>query len=101
MDERAAHTFAAEVLAPVLDRPQVEATQLLGTLRAWLHASGHWDHTAAALSVHRNTVRNRIAKIAALLDLDLTDPGVRVDLWPALEWCDPATLPEPPAGGLP
>jgi DNA-binding PucR family transcriptional regulator len=37
-----------------------------------------------ALSVHRNTVRQRIARCSALLAVDLDDPDVRMELWFAL-----------------
>ncbi|CAM5583983.1 PucR family transcriptional regulator [Streptomyces tanashiensis] len=37
-----------------------------------------------ALEIHRNTVRQRIARCAALLDRDLDDPDVRMELWFAL-----------------
>ncbi|MEU6312770.1 helix-turn-helix domain-containing protein [Streptomyces sp. NPDC047014] len=54
------------------------------TLRGWLAHHGSWDRTAAALGVHRNTVRQRIARAAALLGRDLDDPDVRMELWFAL-----------------
>ncbi|MFF7979931.1 helix-turn-helix domain-containing protein [Streptomyces sp. NPDC007901] len=44
------------------------------------------DRTAAVLGVHRNTVRHRLAWVADLLDLDLQDPGTRMELWFALQW---------------
>jgi DNA-binding PucR family transcriptional regulator len=31
-------------------------------------------------------VRHRLARIAELLDVDLQDPGVRMELWFALHW---------------
>ncbi|MFI8822384.1 PucR family transcriptional regulator ligand-binding domain-containing protein [Streptomyces sp. NPDC053431] len=74
-DEAAAH--ARTLLAP-LSEPLRE------TLRAWLSLHGSWDRTAVALDVHRNTVRQRIARCAALLDRDLDDPDVRMELWFAL-----------------
>lgn len=37
-----------------------------------------------ALSVHRNTVRQRIGRCAELLDVDLNDMDVRAELWFAL-----------------
>ncbi|MFH8724133.1 PucR family transcriptional regulator [Streptomyces termitum] len=73
--EAAAH---ARVLLAPLSGPQAE------TLRAWLSLHGSWDRTATALGVHRNTVRQRIARCAALLDRDLDDPDVRMELWFAL-----------------
>ncbi|MFJ8936262.1 helix-turn-helix domain-containing protein [Streptomyces sp. NPDC102365] len=75
--EAAAH--ARTVLAPVAGNPA-----LVETLRMWLSLHGSWDRTAVALSVHRNTVRQRIARCAALLDTDLDDPDVRMNLWFAL-----------------
>ncbi|MFC5632758.1 PucR family transcriptional regulator [Streptomyces bullii] len=76
-DEAAAHARA--LLAPVAGQPA-----LTETLRTWLSLHGSWDRTAVALSVHRNTVRQRIARCAALLDADLDDPDVRMELWFAL-----------------
>ncbi|MFG3345507.1 PucR family transcriptional regulator ligand-binding domain-containing protein [Streptomyces sp. NPDC048018] len=74
-DEAAAH---ARTLLTPLSEPLRE------TLRAWLSLHGSWDRTAVALDVHRNTVRQRITRCAALLDRDLDDPDVRMELWFAL-----------------
>ncbi|MEV6940925.1 PucR family transcriptional regulator ligand-binding domain-containing protein [Streptomyces sp. NPDC051172] len=76
-DEAAAH--ARTLLAPIAGTPA-----LTETLRTWLSLHGSWDRTAVALSVHRNTVRQRIARCAALLDTDVDDPDVRMELWFAL-----------------
>ncbi|MEV0243956.1 helix-turn-helix domain-containing protein [Streptomyces sp. NPDC050674] len=75
--EAAAHARA--LLAPVLAHPA-----LTETLRTWLSLHGSWDRTAVALSVHRNTVRQRVARCAALLETDLDDPDARMELWFAL-----------------
>ncbi|WP_245234712.1 PucR family transcriptional regulator [Streptomyces flavochromogenes] len=74
-DEAGAHARA--LLAP-LTEPLAE------TLRVWLSLHGGWDRTAVAMDIHRNTVRQRIARCAALLDRDLDDPDVRMELWFAL-----------------
>ncbi|MFF8775886.1 PucR family transcriptional regulator ligand-binding domain-containing protein [Streptomyces sp. NPDC015140] len=74
-----AEAHARALLAPVADVPA-----LTETLRTWLSLHGSWDRTAVALSVHRNTVRQRIARCAALLETDLDDPDVRMELWFAL-----------------
>ncbi|MGW0751831.1 helix-turn-helix domain-containing protein [Streptomyces sp. NPDC002587] len=58
------------------------------TLRAWLAHHGSWDRTAAALGVHRNTVRQRVARAATLLARDLDDPDTRMELWFALRGLD-------------
>ncbi|MEU7056200.1 helix-turn-helix domain-containing protein [Streptomyces sp. NPDC046197] len=76
-DEADAHARA--LLAPITAVPA-----LTDTLRTWLSLHGSWDRTAVALSVHRNTVRQRIARCAALLGTDLDDPDVRMELWFAL-----------------
>jgi hypothetical protein len=76
-EEAAAH--ARTLLSPVAAHPA-----LTETLRTWLSLHGSWDRTAVALSVHRNTVRQRIARCAALLETDLDDPDVRMELWFAL-----------------
>ena len=75
--EAAAHARA--LLAPIEQSPA-----LVDTLRTWLSLHGSWDRTAVALNVHRNTVRQRIARCASLLNADLDDPDVRMDLWFAL-----------------
>ncbi|MEV6051239.1 PucR family transcriptional regulator [Streptomyces sp. NPDC052107] len=74
-----AEAHASALLAPLAGRPE-----LAETLRNWLALHGSWDRTAVALDVHRNTVRQRIARCAALLDTDLDDPDVRMELWFAL-----------------
>jgi hypothetical protein len=66
-------------LAPLADSPA-----LVETLRTWLSLHGSWDRTAAAMDIHRNTVRQRIGRCATLLDADLDDVDVRMELWFAL-----------------
>ncbi|MGW7359049.1 PucR family transcriptional regulator [Streptomyces sp. NPDC054802] len=66
-------------LAPLADSPA-----LVETLRTWLTLHGSWDRTAAAMDIHRNTVRQRIGRCATLLDADLDDVDVRMELWFAL-----------------
>ncbi|MGW2044329.1 helix-turn-helix domain-containing protein [Streptomyces sp. NPDC001858] len=77
-DEARAH--ARTLLAPL-----AASAPLSETLRTWLSLHGSWDRTAVALSVHRNTVRQRIARCAILLGTDLDDPDVRMELWFALK----------------
>ncbi|MYW42510.1 helix-turn-helix domain-containing protein, partial [Streptomyces sp. SID161] len=74
-----AETHARTLLAPLAGQPA-----LTETLRTWLSLHGSWDRTAVALGVHRNTVRQRIARCTGLLAADLDDPDVRMELWFAL-----------------
>ncbi|WP_327168128.1 helix-turn-helix domain-containing protein [Streptomyces subrutilus] len=89
LDPAEARAYAEALLAP-LGRAHAD------TLRAWLAHHGSWDRSAAALGVHRNTVRQRIARCAALLALDLDDPDTRMELWFALRHTEPEG---PPGGG--
>ncbi|WP_329385329.1 PucR family transcriptional regulator [Streptomyces sp. NBC_01351] len=75
--EAEARAHAEALLAPL-------SPVLRDTLRAWLAHHGSWDRTATALGVHRNTVRQRMARTAALLGRDLDDADVRMELWFAL-----------------
>ncbi|MBW5481488.1 helix-turn-helix domain-containing protein, partial [Streptomyces bambusae] len=85
--EAEARAHAEALLGPL-------SPALRETLRAWLAHHGSWDRSAAALGVHRNTVRQRIARGAALLGRDLDDPDTRMELWFALRW-----VPGAPRGG--
>ncbi|MEU6892260.1 helix-turn-helix domain-containing protein [Streptomyces sp. NPDC046557] len=81
LDPAEARAHAEALLAP-LTRAQT------ATLRGWLAHHGSWDRSAAALGVHRNTVRQRIARCAVLLGRDLDDPDTRMELWFALRTLD-------------
>jgi hypothetical protein len=81
-----AEALARTRFAPLATAGTPGPSALLETLRTWLSLHGSWDRTAAALDVHRNTVRQRIARVAELLDTDLGDTDVRMELWFALHW---------------
>ncbi|AJT69825.1 hypothetical protein T261_8230 [Streptomyces lydicus] len=81
-----ARELARSRFAPLARAGTPGASALLETLRTWLTLHGSWDRTAAVLQIHRNTVRHRLARVAELLDVDLQDPGVRMELWFALHW---------------
>lgn len=72
--------FAASTLAPLHGHDE-----LIRSLHAWLAHHGQWDPAAARLGVHRHTLRNRIRKAEELLDRRLDQPGVRAELWLALQ----------------
>ncbi len=81
-----AESLARARFAPLADAGPPGGPVLLETLRVWLALHGSWDRTATALQLHRNTVRQRITRIAGLLDADLADADVRMELWFALRW---------------
>ncbi|MGX1757495.1 helix-turn-helix domain-containing protein [Streptomyces lydicus] len=88
-----AQQHAQALLAPLAGSPA-----LLSTLHNWLSLHGSWDRTASALGIHRNTVRQRITRIAGLLDTDLDDPDARMELWFALRSLDRGAAPRAPGG---
>lgn len=73
-----------DVLGPLIDADQRRGTELVHTLRSYLSHDRHLPATAAALHVHYNTVRNRIARIESLLAIDMHDVEARFRLESAL-----------------
>jgi hypothetical protein len=53
-------------LGPVLALPAAESQPLLETLRAWVDSGGSAVHTAERAHCHRNTVVNRLRRVADL-----------------------------------
>ncbi|MEV4112671.1 PucR family transcriptional regulator ligand-binding domain-containing protein [Nonomuraea sp. NPDC049695] len=83
LDQTAVQAFAAALLAPLT--AYGSKPDLVGSLRAYLDSNGHWDAAAQRLGVHRHTLRYRMKRVTELLGRDLDDPGVRAELWLALE----------------
>lgn len=73
-----ARTALAHTLAPIVDE------LLLSTLRTFLASGGNRRRTARQVSVHPNTVDNRLRKLARLTGHDPTDPEVATLLRMAL-----------------
>ncbi len=71
-----------------------DSDTLLRTLRAWLAACGVGDTAAAALGVHRHTLRHRIERVERLTGRRLTDAHDRGELWLAFEARDVAATAE-------
>jgi sugar diacid utilization regulator len=57
-----------------------EASDLITTLGAYLDCGGNYDATAAALSVHRSTVKYRLQRIREISGHDLGSPDVNFNL---------------------
>jgi purine catabolism regulator len=83
-----ARAFAESLLAPLIAHDLAGRGDLVNSLRAWLSHHGQWDPSAAALGVHRHTLRHRITTVGELLGRDLDSPGTRSELWLALEIID-------------
>ena len=72
---------------PVADLVRHDAdhgTQYAVTLRAWLAAQGDAREAARVLSVHPNTLRYRMQKMAEVTPLPLEDPDQRLAMAIAL-----------------
>ncbi|MFD3717327.1 PucR family transcriptional regulator [Streptomyces sp. NPDC058674] len=92
--EAEARAHAEALLGPL-------SPALRDTLRAWLAHHGSWDRSAGALGVHRNTVRQRIARTSALLGRDLDEADTRMELWFALRSASAPPAGRAPAGDAP
>lgn len=83
--------YSGAILAPLDDLPEPERFELIETLREWLQSNGAWEAAATRLGVHRNTVRNRIGRIASLTERNLDRGDDRFELWLALRSRSTAT----------
>jgi DNA-binding PucR family transcriptional regulator len=81
--ERAAE-LAAAVLSGLRDRDPRDEELLLGTIEAWFEHGGSGTRAAAALHCHRNTVLNRLARVADLTGRDINDPRAAAELYAAV-----------------
>ncbi|WP_049795848.1 helix-turn-helix domain-containing protein [Frankia sp. EAN1pec] len=81
-------------LGPVLTLPVKESKPLLDTLTAWLEADRSASAAAERLFCHRNTVLNRLHRVAVLTGRSLDGRRPFVELSLALSALE---LPEPPA----
>ena len=76
--------LAAETLAPLEDFDDAHGATLLPTLRHYLDLDGSVGAVAAALGLHRNTVRYRLHQVVALTGYDPAVTADRVHLYLAL-----------------
>jgi hypothetical protein len=74
--------LASIVLAPLRELPATAQAKLTATLRTWLDHQGRVEATAAALGVHPQTVRYRLAQLRELFGamLDEADGRFRLAL---------------------
>jgi PucR C-terminal helix-turn-helix domain len=79
-DERLLAELAERMLAPLDGRTEKARARLLETLRAWLDHQGRVPEVAAALHVHPQTVRYRLAQLRDLFGDELDDPAARFEL---------------------
>lgn len=83
-DREVIDELAARRLAPLAGLTPVQRARLEQTLAAWLRQQGSVPAAAAALHVHRQTVRYRLERLRELLGDALDDPDARFELELAL-----------------
>jgi GAF domain-containing protein len=64
----------------LLELDRARSSELFRTLETYLDRRGNARQAAAALFIHRNTLRQRLRRIGEVLGLDPTDPEVAFDL---------------------
>jgi purine catabolism regulator len=84
LDTPGALGWAGALLEPLERHTTRSKLDLISTLRVFLAHNGHIDASAAALGIHRHTLRYRLGRIVELLGADLDDPTARAELWLAL-----------------
>lgn len=72
--------FVQEWLGPLLDYDRTKNSDLVRTLSQYLECGGNYDETAAALIIHRSTLRYRLGRIKEITGLDLHDVNNRLNL---------------------
>jgi DNA-binding PucR family transcriptional regulator len=83
-DGERAGELATAVLGGLRERDARDEELLLGTLEAWFAHGGSGTRAAAALHCHRNTVLNRLARVAELTGRDVNDPRAAAELYAAV-----------------
>lgn len=79
-----ARLIAESLLSPLRQHDAQEGAELERSLRIWLEHDTRLEPAAAALGVHRHTLRTRIAQASSILGADLGSFPARAELWAAL-----------------
>lgn len=73
------------VLGGLLDLDPAERSLLLETVEVWVEAAGSATEAGKRLYCHRNTVRNRLARLEELTGRSLSDPRSLAEVCTAVE----------------
>jgi PucR family transcriptional regulator, purine catabolism regulatory protein len=83
-DARGVELYCEAVLGPLRAHDARYGSALVESLAAYIEANGRWADAAAALGVHRHTLRYRIRKVEQLTGRKPADARDRLELWLAL-----------------
>ena len=72
--------FVAEWLGGLIAYDAEHHGDLVATLRTHLECKGHYDATASALAIHRNTLKYRLRRIREITGHDLADANTWFNL---------------------
>ncbi|UXA10397.1 helix-turn-helix domain-containing protein [Mycobacterium sp. SMC-8] len=75
-----AEEYMREWLGALIDYDAEKGSDMVHTLIQYLECGGNYDESAAALHVHRSTLRYRLGRIADLTGFDLRDVDTRFNL---------------------
>lgn len=73
-------SFVREWLGLLIDYDTLHGTDMVHTLARYFDCGGNYDETAAALTVHRSTLRYRLQRIREIGGRDLADVDTRLNL---------------------
>jgi purine catabolism regulator len=82
--DRSADVHASRAADQVARLAAYPSSDLAAAVGAYLAHQRRWDAAAQSLGVHRNTLRQRLARAVEVADLDLDDPDQASHLWIAL-----------------
>jgi DNA-binding PucR family transcriptional regulator len=79
-EEEGVDRFVREWLGTLLDYDESRGGDLVATIGRYLECRGNYDATAAALGVHRSTLKYRLHRIREISGHDLADPDTCFNL---------------------
>lgn len=83
--EHALADLVSAALGPLIERDAEHGSELVRSVEAFVEHGGRWEPGAAALEVHRHTLRYRIQQAEEILGRDLSSPHVQLEILLALK----------------
>lgn len=80
--------FMNKYVRPLVEYSNRKGTELFQTLRVYLSNNGNLKDTAESLFIHRSSLKYRLERIKAILDVDIDDAEVRFNLMMAYKLYD-------------